>query len=379
MVTRPEVATAIEQRCSGPKLSLLIKTPVSIAKIATAGHTIEVVNTSEGADSAQKTLVTRVRTAINDAGINHSEVARQIGLDASKLSKSLAGTRKFRVEEISHIAELTGVTTDWLTTGRTARPPRRRMVADLPLPSSDAPDDQPDDSTLPTAPAREWMSKGTRNRLKIIAAAWRLYADLGIDKVRTEDVADAAGVSASAVNYHFRTKDQLLQAALRYSLDVIAETRHLNDSADPIGVLRHFARIHAGVDPKIRRVWSIWLQCWARAATDESARANLTAVYGEWMDMMTTVIDGGQRSGRIRSGDTALMVKSLSIFIDGLGVARTTEHMPITDDEALTMLENYLAAHVLSDDTHSFGSPIPKSDRVASGSRPEPTSQEEGT
>ncbi|HJF76102.1 MAG TPA: TetR/AcrR family transcriptional regulator, partial [Brevibacterium linens] len=297
---------------------------------------------------------------------------------------SLAGTRKFRVEEISLIAELTEVTTDWLTTGRTTRPPRRSIVADLPAGPADPGDDHttgslPAAETPPRTSVPEWMSKGTRNRLKIIAAAWRLYADLGIDKVRTEDVADAAGVSASAVNYHFRTKDQLLQAALRHSLDVIAETRHLNDSSDPIGVLRHFARIHAGVDPKIRRVWSIWLQCWARAATDESARANLTAVYGEWMDMITTVIDGGQRSGRIRSGDTALMVKSLSIFIDGLGVARTTEHMPITDDEALTMLENYLAAHVLSDDTHSFGSSIPKSDRVASGSRPEPTSQEEGT
>ena len=351
------------------------------------------VTTSEGAESAPKSLVSRVRIAIRDAGVNHSEVARRIGLDASKLSKSLAGTRKFRVEEISHIAELTGVTTDWLTTGRTARPPRRTMVADVPpalseSPADDSADDLAGDARMEQADGgaalgpdseQDWMSKGTRNRLKIIAAAWRLYADLGIDKVRTEDVADAAGVSASAVNYHFRTKDQLLQAALRHSLDVIAETRHLNDSSDPIGVLRHFARIHAGVDPKIRRVWSIWLQCWARAATDESARANLTAVYGEWMDMITTVIDGGQRSGRIRSGDTALMVKSLSIFIDGLGVARTTEHMPITDDEALTMLENYLAAHVLSDDTRSFGSPIPKSDRVASGSRPEPTSQEEGT
>ncbi|KHS53869.1 transcriptional regulator, TetR family [Brevibacterium linens] len=343
-----------------------------------------VVTTGNGADSTETTLVSRVRTAIKGAGINHSEVARHIGLDASKLSKSLAGTRKFRVEEISLIAELTEVTTDWLTTGRTERPPRRSIAADLPA----VPDDQRDDHTAgPTQTAEatqqtsvpEWMSKGTRNRLKIIVAAWRLYADLGIDKVRTEDVADAAGVTASAVIYHFRTKDQLLQAALRHSLDVIAETRHLNDSSDPIGVLRHFARIHAGVDPKIRRVWSIWLQCWARAATDESARANLTAVYGEWMDMITTVIDGGQRSGRIRSGDTALLVKSLSIFIDGLGVARTTEHMPITDDEALTMLENYLAAHVLSDDTHSFGSPIPKSDRVASGSRPESTSQEEGT
>src|SRR5699024_4006861 len=141
-----------------------------------------------------------------------------------------------------------------------------------------------------------------------------------------DDVARAAGVSASAVNYHFRTKDQLLPAALRYSLDVIAETRHLNDSSDPIGVLRHFARIHAVVDPKLPRARALWLQCCARASAAASARANLTAVYGEWTDMITTVIDGGQRSGRIRSGDTALMVKSLSIFIGGLGVARTTEH-----------------------------------------------------
>ncbi|WP_227492675.1 TetR family transcriptional regulator C-terminal domain-containing protein [Brevibacterium sp. CFH 10365] len=343
------------------------------------------VTTGKGADSTETSLVSRVRTAIKDAGINHSEVARQIELDASKLSKSLATTRKFRVEEISRIAELTGVTTDWLTTGKTVRPPRRKIGIDVPAdtaaPTSDTQEvaaahngGADGGAANGSAPAHEWMSKGTRNRLKIIAATWRLYADLGIDKVRTEDVADAAGVTTSAVNYHFRTKDQLLQSALRHSLDVIAETRHLNDSADPVGVLRHFARIHAGVDPKIRRVWSIWLQCWARAATDESARANLTAVYGEWMDMITTIIDSGQRTGAIRTGNTALMVKSLSIFIDGLGVARTTEHMPITDEEALTMLENYLAAHVLIGDAFTDDTRTPKSDRVAAAGRPEPTS-----
>src|SRR5690625_3173314 len=221
----------------------LPKAPVTLAKIASCVQTIVVVATNEGAHSTQQALVTRVRDAIKDAGINHSEVARRISLDASKLSKSLAGTRKFRVEEISRIAELTGVTTDWLTTGSTAQPPRRTMVTEVPSGLNDSPagaaaDDAPAEgpdggAALGPAPDQDWMSKGTRNRLKIIAAAWRLYADLGIDKVRTDDVARAAGVSASAVNYHFRTKDQLLQAALRYSLDVIAETRHLNDSSDP--------------------------------------------------------------------------------------------------------------------------------------------------
>jgi AcrR family transcriptional regulator/DNA-binding transcriptional regulator YdaS (Cro superfamily) len=334
-------------------------------------------------------LVTRVRDAIKNAGINHSEVARRIGLDASKLSKSLAGTRKFRVEEISRIAELTEVSTDWLTTGRTAAPPRRERAATAPgnvHVGSTHTDVSPDGTGIPTIPGQtdsgdapaadptqDWMSKGTRNRVRIIAAAWELYADLGIDKVRTEDVARTAGLTTSAVNYHFRTKDQLLQAALRYSLDIIATTRHLNDSLDSITVLRHFARIHAGVDGKIRRVWSIWLQCWARASTDDGARANLAAVYGEWMDMITAVIDSGQKASLIRAGDTTLMVKSLAIFIDGLGVARTTEHMPINDDEALTMLENYLSAHILNATRN------PKSDQVATIGRPESTSKEEGT
>jgi AcrR family transcriptional regulator len=378
--------------CKLARIFELPKTSANIAKIATRVHTVLVVTTSEGADSTQESLVFRVRSAIKDAGINHSEVARKIGLDASKLSKSLAGTRKFRVEEISGIAELTGVTTDWLTTGRKAGPPRRAMVTENPETAHDdgVGWDEPGDE--PVTPTQEWMSKGTRNRVTIIAAAWKLYADLGIEKVRTEDVAQAAGMATSAVNYHFRTKDQLLQAALRYSLDIIAETRHLNDSADPIAVLRHFARVHAGVDQKIRRVWSIWLQCWARAATDESARANLTTVYGEWLDMIASVIETGQRSGAIRGGDTTLMVKSLAIFIDGLGVARSTEQAPITDDEALWMLENYLAAHVLADssergvsgnefaDSSDHGSSdanttlTPKSERVATVGESEPTS-----
>lgn len=344
------------------------------------------VATSRDAETSVTSLETRVRDAIRRAGINHSEVARQIGLDASKLSKSLTGTRKFRVEEISRIAELTEVSTDWLTTGRTAGPPRRGKAAprtgNVPVSASPDGDDIPtipgqgDTAEPPTAdPTQEWMSKGTRSRVTIIAAAWELYADLGIAKVRTEDVARAAGMTTSAVNYHFRTKDQLLQAALRHSLDIIAQTRHLNDPADPAAVLRHFARLHAGIDLKIRRVWSIWLQCWARAATDEGARANLTAVYGEWLDMITAVVESGQRSGAIRTGDTSLMVKALAIFIDGLGVARTTEHMPITDDEALAMLENYLAAHVLAEgDTSTPDTRTPKSERVAAAGGPDSTS-----
>ncbi|MCT2357489.1 TetR family transcriptional regulator [Brevibacterium casei] len=350
----------------------------------------------EAANGDQAGLGTRVRAAIRRAGINHSEVARSIGLEPSKLSKSLAGTRKFRVEEITRIAELTDVTTDWLTRGQGEGPPRRSITSV----SADHMVDAAEASSKSTAPtgARDqvtqtvtaaeaaavgddadetWMSKGTRNRRRIVEAAWELYADRGIDSVRVHDIAAASGLSVSAINYHFRTKTQLLEEALWYSLEIIATARDLLEPDDPVEVLRRFARVHAGVDPTVRRVWSIWIQSWARAVVDERSRLNLTAVYGEWLELITGVVVAGQRSGQIRAGNTDLMVKSLSTFIDGLGIARSARQMTISDDDALHLIEEFLYAHILAPEaSESPEAPAPQSSR-----RPpqDAASQEEGT
>ena len=372
----------------------LTNSPVTIAKIATSVQNVVVVETSNGAGSTQESLLSRVRDAIRTAGINHSEVARNIGIEPSKLSKSLAGTRNFRVEEISSIASLTNVSTDWLTTGRSIQPPRRRTVPHFHAVPGDAqtrtdetagvgggsssrdlPEPLPDRAK---AGAGEWMSKGKRNRHKIVVAAWELYADRGVDDVRTEDVARASGLSTSAVNYHFRSKAQLLQATLRHTLDVLSGIRGLIDPEDPLKTLREFARVHAGVNDKIRRVWSIWVQSWARAAVDEHARATLTDVYSEWFEMFASVVLAGQKVGTIRAGDTVLMAKGLSVFIDGLGIARSTGQMSITDAEALQMLDDYLSEHIAATGrdqvlaaTDSPGTKTPD--------RPAPHPQEEGT
>jgi Zn-dependent peptidase ImmA (M78 family)/transcriptional regulator with XRE-family HTH domain len=58
--------------------------------------------------------IDRIRQVIATSGMNQGEFARAVGLDAPKLSKSLAGIRRFTSSDVARIAELGGVSVDWL-------------------------------------------------------------------------------------------------------------------------------------------------------------------------------------------------------------------------------------------------------------------------
>lgn len=63
------------------------------------------------------TTADRVRTLIEQSGLSQGEFAERIGLDKTKMSKSLSGTRRFSSLDLARIADVTGANVDWLITG----------------------------------------------------------------------------------------------------------------------------------------------------------------------------------------------------------------------------------------------------------------------
>ncbi len=59
----------------------------------------------------------RVRELIKQSGLTQHDFALRIGLDDSKLSKALGGSRRFSSLDLARIADLCRVTVDWLITG----------------------------------------------------------------------------------------------------------------------------------------------------------------------------------------------------------------------------------------------------------------------
>src|SRR5215469_9722179 len=59
----------------------------------------------------------RVVGLIEASGLSRGAFAQRVGLDDSKLSKSLSGVRRFSSLDLARIAQLCHVTVDWLVTG----------------------------------------------------------------------------------------------------------------------------------------------------------------------------------------------------------------------------------------------------------------------
>ncbi len=112
------------------------------------------------------------------------------------------------------------------------------------------------------------MSKRDRERLsredrkaQIIDTALTLFAEKGFAGTRTREIAEAAGISETLIFQHFKTKDELIRAALArlfHAHPVSGElVRQLKKTDDDAGFFRtlamHFIK-HNREDPRIMRL-----------------------------------------------------------------------------------------------------------------------------
>ena len=54
---------------------------------------------------------------------------------------------------------------------------------------------------------------------KIISSAKRVFLEKGFEKAKMQEIADTAGISRTALNYYFRTKDNLFYSIVNQIFD----------------------------------------------------------------------------------------------------------------------------------------------------------------
>lgn len=275
-------------------------------------------------------LAERARLSIQNSGLVQREVARHIGLDETKLSKSLAGTRRFRPAELTDLADVTGVTVNWLMSGSD----QTRGVS-VPPPAM----------ILPTRHVEN--SDQAQKRRAIIETAWWLLARRGYSSVRIADIAAACGVSTASIHYYFSTKREIFAEALRYSVKLAFDRQiaELHAITEPVSRLKRLIELQLPAGDRGRAEWSIWLQTWSYVAVDESGKENHAQGYRRWIQTVEDALVFGQEAGvfvEVPSADLAIELTSL---VDGLGIKVLTGML--TSDQMHCHIENFIDRNIV--------------------------------
>ncbi|PWV55216.1 TetR/AcrR family transcriptional regulator [Nocardiopsis sp. L17-MgMaSL7] len=268
----------------------------------------------------------RAREAIRRSGLSQRQFATRLGIEPSKLSKSLTGTRRFTALELAGIADETGVTVNWLINGEDDA----ETVSAAPRDSSAV---RPPSASLADHPK---AAREHNRRLQIIEAAWTLIAEHGYHSVRVAQVAQACGTSSATVHYHFPTLNDLLVEALRHSVKQAFDRQvaGLHTIEDPYERLLQLIELQLPGSDRLRLEWSIWLQVWTAAALDPQMRELHADSYRRWHETIARTLREGKENGTFGDLDVEETTRRLTALIDGLGIqvmtgmpGRSVDHM----------------------------------------------------
>jgi AcrR family transcriptional regulator len=92
--------------------------------------------------------------------------------------------------------------------------------------------------------------KSDRTKQRIIQAANRLFYRRGFNRTSFTDIVDASGVPRGNIYYYYRTKEEILLAALEHRMRIIDNMLHEWDRkfSNPLDRLKRFVRVMVAGD-----------------------------------------------------------------------------------------------------------------------------------
>lgn len=133
------------------------------------------------------------------------------------------------------------------------------------------------------SPGRRGYAVGHETRQMIVTVAGEVLVESGYAGLTLKRVADAAGISVGNLNYHFRTKESLVEAVIEHVLTDFASRfedivrRRIADGSDALGALLQWAMDESCANQYTRLARELW----AMASHNRSVAAAMDRYYDQ--------------------------------------------------------------------------------------------------
>jgi AcrR family transcriptional regulator len=192
---------------------------------------------------------------------------------------------------------------------------------------------------------------GTARREQLLRSALEVIVARGYADTRIADVAEHAGTSPALVIYYFKTRDQLLTEALRYSEDAwyAAGTQRLASITTAVGRLTELIGMTClpSTDPAQRSEWLLWLDLWALSPRNPGVATVRRKFDERWRETISATVLSGQESGEFSAAvDAGEFAVTLSALLDGMAVQIALEDPDVPPSRAYDLAMRYAAGQL---------------------------------
>lgn len=169
-------------------------------------------------------------------------------------------------------------------------------------------------------------ARRAERRAEILEAAWRCFQREGLHATTMDDIIRSSGLSAGAVYSYFKSKDDLILAAVTTSLSgirtLLQPTFQRNPVPPPPALLSEITAVITGFTARdgfdLKR---IALLGWSEAQRNEQLRETMKMFYIAFRNQLAKAVSDWQRAGLIAgNADAEDMAKTLLSLILGFVV-----------------------------------------------------------
>ncbi|MFD5553251.1 TetR/AcrR family transcriptional regulator [Streptomyces sp. NPDC127068] len=175
---------------------------------------------------------------------------------------------------------------------------------------------------------------GGERRVEVLRVAAAVLAERGYDRTRFSDVASAAGVAVSTLQFYFGSRDDMLVAALHHSTE--EEVRVMERcAAQEDGPWERLLRLlERGLASQPEQTWRMLLEFWYAAVRDPELRAHSADLQRRYRRPFVEAVHEGVRTGRFTTDqDPEDLVTVVLALLDGMVVPRLCAHDYVREEQ----------------------------------------------
>jgi AcrR family transcriptional regulator len=205
---------------------------------------------------------------------------------------------------------------------------------------------------------------GEQRREQMLRAALEVIVGRGYADTRIADVAERAGTSPALVIYYFKTRDQLLTEAIRFSEDAwyaegIRRMADLGSAAERLAEIIAMTCL-PDTDPEPRSNWLLWLDLWALSPRNSGVAAVRQKFDERWRETIRAIVQDGQEDGSFAALDADDFTITLSALLDGLAVQIALEDSEVPPQRAYELAMRFVAGQLALGNEQSEWKPVQK-------------------